>query len=593
MTTFDPRTVRPTYADQSYGAQQFPGQQFPGPVPPPPSRPSRKPRPLAAKIVAGLVVAGVVAGGAGTVMALSGAPAEAAVQSTSFAGANPTTSPFGTDNPEVATVAATGQQAGDTPAMYAATTPPSCNNADFLSQLQADPNKLAAFGGVFGIGPTDVPAFVDSLSPVVLRAATSVTDHPFTDGAFVEQRAVLAAGTAVLVNSYGEPTVKCFNGNPLTAGAPASDAVTVAPTATAMTTFAFTTIDNSGPVVVTTPPDPKPIPGPNPTPLTGRYNYDGSVMLSDGRIELPDGRILTPKATIPAGGFKNPDGSVTVNGKVFNPDGTERKPITIPARFEVINGHFHFIPGFTIRTDGVAVDTTGNPLAPQPKVIRNYDGTATVIKDNKVEVRNPDGTTKSSTTVNPPNTINPDGSIKTPTGVLNPDGTTPRKDVDLPDGTTTTPNGGETFAANTANAHGSLLNKDGSLPAGATKNADGTFTLKDGTVLNHDGSVKTPASKVLPKGGVLNPAGGVIDPNVSKVPASNCGIVADSAIAACKLPTGSADTTPATGGTTGSTTSGSTSTGSTGGTGSSTSSSGSSTSSTGGSQSPAKGGSDK
>ena len=29
MTTFDPRTVRPTYSGQ------FPGQQFPGPVPPP------------------------------------------------------------------------------------------------------------------------------------------------------------------------------------------------------------------------------------------------------------------------------------------------------------------------------------------------------------------------------------------------------------------------------------------------------------------------------------------------------------------------------------------------------------------------------
>jgi hypothetical protein len=624
MTTFDPRTVRPSYPDQQFGgAQQFPGQQFPGPVPPPPSRPSRK-RPLAAKIVTGLVAVAIVAGGAGTWIALSGTSAEAAVQSTSFAGANPTTSPFGTDNPEVATVAATGQQTGDTPAMYAATTPPSCNNADFLSQLQADPNKLAAFGGVFGIGPADVPAFVNSLSPVVLRAATSVTDHPFTDGAFVEQRAVLAAGTAVLVNSYGEPTAKCFNGNPLTAGAPASDAVTVAPTATAMTTFQFTTIDNSGPVVVTTPPDPKPIPGPNPTPLTGRYNYDGSIMLSDGRIELPDGRILTPKATIPAGGFKNPDGSVTVNGKVFNPDGTERKDILVPAHIEVVNGVAGIVPAYTIGVDGVA-RRSGAPLSPQPRIIRNYDGTAVVIKGNRVEVRGADGTTKSVTNVTPPDKVNKDGSITKSDGtIVNPDGTTKRKDVDLPDGTTTTPNGGETFAAHQANAHGSLLNKDGSLPAGATKNADGTFTLKDGTVLNHDGTVKgevqpdgsvklkdgsvvlpdgsvlnpdgsvrTPASKVLPKGGVLTPGGiGTIPGGTSSIP---CGAVADSAAATtdCKVPAGSADTatgtTPAvgTGTTSTGTTSGSTSTG---GTGSGTSSS---SSSTGGSQSPAKGGSDK
>ena len=118
MTTFDPRTVRPTYPDQSYaqqfgGAQQFPGQQFPGPVPPP-ARPSRK-RPLAAKIVAGFVAVGLVAGGAGAYLAFSGGTAEAAVQSTSFAGANPTTSPFGTDAPQVAAVAATGAQSGGPP----------------------------------------------------------------------------------------------------------------------------------------------------------------------------------------------------------------------------------------------------------------------------------------------------------------------------------------------------------------------------------------------------------------------------------------------------------------------------------------------
>jgi hypothetical protein len=258
MTTFDPRTVRPTYSGQ------FPGQQFPGPVPPPPSRPSRK-RPLAAKIVAGLVAAGLVVGGAGTWMAFSSSTAEAAVQSTSFAGANPTTNPFGTDAPQVAAVAATGPQSGDTTGLYAATDPASCNNADFLRQLQADPAKLAGFGGVFGLGAGDVPAFVNSLSPVVLRANTAVTDHPYADGTFVAQPAVLAAGTAVLVNSYGEPTVKCFNGNPLTAGASAADAVTVVPTTEVISQYSFTSIDNSRVVVVPGKPDPKPEKGPNPT----------------------------------------------------------------------------------------------------------------------------------------------------------------------------------------------------------------------------------------------------------------------------------------------------------------------------------------
>ena len=357
MTTFDPRTVRPT--DQfsgapQFGAGQFPGQQFPGPVPPPPPRPSRK-RPLAAKIVAGFIAAGVVVGGAGTWVALSdGNSTEVAVQSTSFAGENPTTSPFGTDSPQVSTVAATGEQSGGTPSMYAATTPPSCNNADFLSQLQADPTKLAAFGGVFKIGPGDVPAFVNSLSPVVLRAATAVTDHPFADGAFTEQPAVLAAGTAVLVNSYGEPTVKCFNGNPLTGGLAAPNAVTVTPTPQALTQFRFTTINNSGPVVVPTPADPKPIKGPNPAAVTARYNYDGTVLLSDGRLVDKDGKVIAPKATIPPGGFKNPDGSITVNGKVLNPDGSERKDILVPELIVVVDGAATIVPGYTIGVDGVA-----------------------------------------------------------------------------------------------------------------------------------------------------------------------------------------------------------------------------------------------
>ena len=268
MTSFDPRTVHHMPAQQfgtprQFGPQGFPGQQYPGPVPPPPSQP-RKPRPMAAKIVAGMVAAGLVLGGAGTWLTLSGSSAEAAVQTTSFAGAHPTTNPFGTDAPQVAAVAATGPQTGDTTGLYAATTPPSCDNASYLTQLQADPAKLAAFAGVFGIGADTVPAFVTSLSPVVLRAATSVTDHPYTDGAFTEQPAILASGTAVLVNSYGEPTVKCFNGNPLTPGPQAPDAVTITPTTEVITQFSFTSIDNSRVVVEPGKPDPKTDPGPEP-----------------------------------------------------------------------------------------------------------------------------------------------------------------------------------------------------------------------------------------------------------------------------------------------------------------------------------------
>jgi hypothetical protein len=627
MTTFDPRTVHSMTGQQfgtrrndtpPFGNQGFPGQQFPGPVPPPPTRPSRK-RPMAAKIVTGMVAASLLVGGAGTWIALSGSSTEVAVQSTSFAGDNPTTSPFGTDAPDVSTVAATGPQSGGTPAMYASTDPASCDNADFLSQIQADPAKAAGFAGVFRIGADEVPAFVKSLSPVVLRAATAVTDHPFTDGAFVEQPAVLAAGTAVLVNSYGEPTVKCFNGNPLTAGIAAPGAVTVDPTPRAISTFQFTSIDNSKVITVQTPPDPKHDPGPNPPPLTARYNYDGTVLTSDGRLIDKDGKVIAPKATIPPGGFHNADGSITVNGKVFNPDGTERKAILVPAHIEIVNGVGSIVPARTIGVDGVLRDGAGKPVVPQPQIIRNYDGTATVIKGNRVEVRNADGSSKTVTAVNPPDKINKDGSITKGDGtIVNPDGTTKRDEVPLPDGTKEKPNGGDTFAGHSAKNH---LNPDGSLPAGAVKNADGTISLKDGTVLNpdgtekgevqpdgsikfKDGSVKLPdgtvlnpdgtvkAPKVVPNGGVITPNGTGTIPGNTSIP---CGAVADSAGSECKVPSGSADsttgTTPAAGTTpatgtgstgTGSTRTGSTGTGSSSSSGSGSSSGGTSSSSTGG-----------
>ncbi len=490
--TFDPRVVPSTRP--GYAGPQFVGQGVPGPVPPPPSRPSRPRRPLATKIVVGLVAAGLVAGGAGAYVAFSGGTAEAAVQTTSFAGANPTTSPFGTDAPQVATVAATGPQTGDTAGLYAATTPPACTTADLLSQLQADPTKLAAFGGVFGLGASDVPAFVDSLSPVVLRANTSVTDHPFADGAFVAQPAVLAPGTAVLVNSYGEPTVKCFNGNPLAAGDPTADAVTVTPTSQAMTEFRFTTVEGTGTVVVPTPHDPKPHPGPNP--VSARYNYDGSVLLSDGRIVKADGTVVTP-APLPAGGVRNADGSVTVGPKTFNADGTERTAIVIPPQtIQLPVGGTTTVPGFTIRADGVAVDANNAPLTPQPRVIRNYDGTATVISGNQVDVWGTDGVFRSKFQVVPPNTVNPDGSITTPDGsILNPDGSTKRTPVKLPNHDTVQPNGGEAKAATTDP-------KDPKDPAGTT-------------------------------GGQTPPA-----PVTTTCPE----VVADSA-ATCQLPTGSADST--------------------------------------------------
>ncbi|MFC5061025.1 DUF6777 domain-containing protein [Actinomycetospora atypica] len=321
------------FPGQQFPDQQFPGHQFHGPVPPPPAAPLPKKRPVAGKIIAGLVAAGLVVGGAGAWYSLSGSSSPA-LQATSFAGADPTTSPFGTDAPQVATVAADGPRSGDTAGLYAATTPPSCDDAAFLVQLQADPAKLAAWGGVFGLDAADVPAFVDSLSPVVLRAATSVTDHPFREGAFVEEPVVLAAGTAVLVNSYGEPTVKCFNGNPLSAGPQTAAAVTVVPTTRQITNYRFTSIDNSRVVVIPGKPDPKPVPGPNKPPVTVPTPDPALVKKAEEQKKLAD------QARQEATDSRANADSLGVNARVFRGEADRLAGLetTATARANAANG---------------------------------------------------------------------------------------------------------------------------------------------------------------------------------------------------------------------------------------------------------------
>lgn len=63
----------------------------------------------------------------------------------------------------------------------------------------------------------DITPYLRELTPVLLAADTRVTEHGRTDGKAEQAPAVLQAGTAVLVDSYGIPRVRCASGNPLTA----------------------------------------------------------------------------------------------------------------------------------------------------------------------------------------------------------------------------------------------------------------------------------------------------------------------------------------------------------------------------------------
>jgi hypothetical protein len=92
----------------------------------------------------------------------------------------------------------------------------SCDVEQQIKYLQATPAKTQAFAGVEGIAPSQVPAYLRSLTPVQLRMDTRVTNHGYRNGTATNYQAVLQAGTAVMVDGHGVPRVRCACGNPLT-----------------------------------------------------------------------------------------------------------------------------------------------------------------------------------------------------------------------------------------------------------------------------------------------------------------------------------------------------------------------------------------
>ena len=68
-----------------------------------------------------------------------------------------------------------------------------------------------------GRSPWATSVHLSRLTPLVLRTDTVVTNHGYIDGAGDAFTSVLQAGTAVLVDDYGVPAVRCYCGNPLAA----------------------------------------------------------------------------------------------------------------------------------------------------------------------------------------------------------------------------------------------------------------------------------------------------------------------------------------------------------------------------------------
>ena len=110
--------------------------------------------------------------------------------------------------------------------------------AAFVQALNGDPTLRWSGGSQVQV--SEIRAFLEELTPVTLTGDTRVTNHGYANGAPTARQAILQAGTAVMVDAYGVPRVKCNCGNPLTAPTP----VQVAPVYTGpqWPTFSPTTV---------------------------------------------------------------------------------------------------------------------------------------------------------------------------------------------------------------------------------------------------------------------------------------------------------------------------------------------------------------
>ena len=157
--------------------------------------------------------------------ASGGAPgaSEVSAEPVSSAGDNPFTAPAGKDmkgvEPPPGAVGMGGPASyrGGLPGLYGGTRDyATCDAEKLVFFLERNPDKAAAWAGTLGIPVTRIRRYVFHLTPVLLRTDTRVTNHGYVNGRATPLQSILQAGTAVFVNDYGEPVVKCYCGNPLT-----------------------------------------------------------------------------------------------------------------------------------------------------------------------------------------------------------------------------------------------------------------------------------------------------------------------------------------------------------------------------------------
>ena len=92
-----------------------------------------------------------------------------------------------------------------------------CDREKLVDFLLSHPRQRQVWADVESIDDDEdsVSRYIRSLTPVTLTFDTRVTNHMYLNGKAIPFQSILAAGTAVLVDKYGRPVVRCKCGNPL------------------------------------------------------------------------------------------------------------------------------------------------------------------------------------------------------------------------------------------------------------------------------------------------------------------------------------------------------------------------------------------
>lgn len=117
---------------------------------------------------------------------------------------------------------------GATPGLYGGTNLIDvCNKDQLIDFLTTNVEKGRAWAEVLGIEFEEIGSYIESLTDVILQADTRVTNHGFRNGVANRINSILQAGTAVLVDIFGVPVVRCKCGNPLRAPEPVAPQVEI------------------------------------------------------------------------------------------------------------------------------------------------------------------------------------------------------------------------------------------------------------------------------------------------------------------------------------------------------------------------------